>query len=109
MDRPPQPLNLDAAPEGAPNDLPKSPTSSQPVDAKSCLTFSSVSSDDSLPLGCEHREYFWIKRYRALKRRVNTARKPQSLEVVEEDHEVGTARIVAVVGSGGGGRRRGSR
>ena len=32
----------------------------------SLLRFSSVSSDDSLPLGCEHKEYYWIKRSRAL-------------------------------------------
>jgi hypothetical protein len=30
-----------------------------------------VSSDDSLPLGCEHKEYYWIKRYRALKRSIH--------------------------------------
>lgn len=38
--------------------------------ASSCLKMSSISSSDSLPLGCEHKEYYWIKRYRALKRRV---------------------------------------
>ena len=30
----------------------------------SLLRFSSVSSEDSLPLGCEHKEYYWIKRSR---------------------------------------------
>eukprot|EP00397_Hematodinium_sp_SG-2012_P010340 GEMP01010451.1.p1 GENE.GEMP01010451.1~~GEMP01010451.1.p1 ORF type:complete len:262 (+),score=53.36 GEMP01010451.1:158-943(+) len=39
--------------------------------ASSMLKMSSVSSDDSLPLGCEHKEYYWIKRYRALKRKVH--------------------------------------
>lgn len=39
--------------------------------AHSLLRFSSVSSDDSLPLGCEHKEYYWIKRYRALKRSIS--------------------------------------
>ena len=37
----------------------------------SLLRFSSVSSEDSLPLGCEHKEYYWIKRYRALKRSIH--------------------------------------
>ena len=54
------------------NGPPKSPSASEPAPS---LTFSSLSSHDSLPLGCEHKEYFWIKRYRALKRRVSTSAK----------------------------------
>eukprot|EP00391_Amoebophrya_sp_Ameob2_P005729 CAMPEP_0178988518 /NCGR_PEP_ID=MMETSP0795-20121207/3852_1 /TAXON_ID=88552 /ORGANISM="Amoebophrya sp., Strain Ameob2" /LENGTH=270 /DNA_ID=CAMNT_0020679795 /DNA_START=190 /DNA_END=1002 /DNA_ORIENTATION=+ len=57
--------------------------------ARSEVTFSSVSSDDSLPLGCEHNEYFWIKRYRALKRRVSANKTLVSKQdsILEEEEE----------------------
>ncbi len=67
------PLHPEAEQEYDENEgQPKSPTASVPAPS---LTFSSLSSHDSLPLGCEHKEYFWIKRYRALKRRVSTSSK----------------------------------
>lgn len=49
--------------------------------ASSVLKMSSVSSSDSLPLGCEHKEYYWIKRYRALKRKVH------GKDAVEDEEE----------------------
>ncbi|CAD7959432.1 unnamed protein product [Amoebophrya sp. A120] len=68
-------------------------SASRPPGPRSEVTFSSVSSDDSLPLGCEHNEYFWIKRYRALKRRVSankvrqTGENLQEAPILEEEEE----------------------
>ncbi|CAD7950227.1 unnamed protein product [Amoebophrya sp. A25] len=73
-------------PNSAMNDqvVPKSPANR----AQSEVTFSSVSSDDSLPLGCEHTEYFWIKRYRALKRKVNSKKDASNIQSIQEDVEL---------------------
>jgi len=60
--------------------------------AGSQLKFSSVSSTDTLPLGCEHQEYYWIKRYRALKRRVESKR--TGAPVVEEEDETDEAEVL---------------
>lgn len=52
--------------------------------ANSVLKLSSASSQDSLPLGCEHMEYYWIKRYRALKRHIEGGAPDASADAAEE-------------------------
>eukprot|EP00747_Dinoflagellata_sp_TGD_P167180 gnl/TRDRNA2_/TRDRNA2_191156_c0_seq1.p1 gnl/TRDRNA2_/TRDRNA2_191156_c0~~gnl/TRDRNA2_/TRDRNA2_191156_c0_seq1.p1 ORF type:complete len:265 (+),score=54.05 gnl/TRDRNA2_/TRDRNA2_191156_c0_seq1:91-885(+) len=54
---------------------------------RSGLKLSTISTDDSLPLGCEHQEYYWIKRYRALKRRVEGNTGSAAGSVLEEGDE----------------------
>eukprot|EP00747_Dinoflagellata_sp_TGD_P097261 gnl/TRDRNA2_/TRDRNA2_167080_c0_seq1.p1 gnl/TRDRNA2_/TRDRNA2_167080_c0~~gnl/TRDRNA2_/TRDRNA2_167080_c0_seq1.p1 ORF type:complete len:265 (-),score=44.63 gnl/TRDRNA2_/TRDRNA2_167080_c0_seq1:111-905(-) len=54
---------------------------------RSGLKLSTISTDDSLPLGCEHQEYYWIKRYRALKRRVEGNTGSAVGSVLEEGEE----------------------